>query len=277
MFIPFADNNPTHRTPVVTYALILANVLAFLWFWRLEEPQQLAVTFHYGFMPARIEQLWQEDVLLVPIGEPQLEQIGLFEVRPVQRAVQLEPDRNEILLSAFTCMFLHGGWMHLIGNMWFLFLFGNNIEDRLGPVVFTVFYLAGGLAATAAHYAMYSNSMVPVIGASGAVAAVLGAYAVLHPFARVHTLIFLFVFFTVVDLPALAVLGLWFFGQLISFYGEVRMNMSGGVAFLAHIGGFVAGAVAMPVLNAIIPHPQSPPRREEPEADFDDRWPIDRW
>lgn len=273
MIIPFADNNPTRRTPVVTYALILANVLAFLWFAQLNEQGQLAVTYHYGFMPARVGQLQQNEVLLVPIGEPQLEQIGLFQVRPVQHVLPLPPDRGEILLSAFTCMFLHGGWMHLIGNMWFLFLFGNNIEDRLGPVVFPIFYLVGGLAATAAHYAMYSSSMVPVIGASGAVAAVLGAYAVLHPFARVHTLVFVFV----VDLPALAVLGMWFLGQLMSFYGEIRMNMSGGVAFLAHIGGFVAGAVAMPVLNALIPHPQPPPRREESEIDFDDRWPIDRW
>jgi membrane associated rhomboid family serine protease len=270
---PFADNNPTHRTPVVTYALILANVLAFVWLSQLDEPKQLAVTFHYGFMPARIEQLREKEVLLVPIGEPQLEQIGLFQVRPVQRAVQLEPDRNEILLSLFTCMFLHGSWMHLIGNMWFLFLFGNNIEDRLGHVVFPIFYLAGGLAATAAHYAMYSGSMVPVIGASGAVAAVLGAYAVLHPFARVHTLVFVFV----VDLPALAVLGMWFLTQLLSFWGEVQMNISGGVAFLAHIGGFVAGAVAMPLLNAMIPPPHPPPRRDEPDSDFSDRWPIDRW
>jgi membrane associated rhomboid family serine protease len=271
---PFADNLPTHRTPVVTYALILANVLAFLWFSQLDERGQLAVTYHYGFMPARVEQLRQEEVLLVPIGEPQLEQIGLFHVRPVQRVLPLPPDRGQILLSAFTCMFLHGGWMHLIGNMWFLFLFGNNIEDRLGHVVFPIFYLAGGLAATTAHYAMYSGSMVPVIGASGAVAAILGAYAVLHPFARVHTLVIVFI----VDLPALAVLGMWFLGQLLSFYSEVRMNVSGGVAFLAHIGGFVAGAVAMPVLNAVIPPIQPPPpRRDEPESEFDDRWPIDRW
>jgi membrane associated rhomboid family serine protease len=268
---PFADNNPTHRTPVVTYALILANVLAFLWFWRLDEPKQLAVTFHYGFMPARIGQLRENEKLLVPIGEPELEQIGL-QVQPIQRVVPLEPDRNEILLSVFTCMFLHGGWMHLIGNMWFLFLFGNNIEDRLGHVIYPIFYVLGGLAATTAHYLMYSDSMVPVIGASGAVAAVLGAYAVLHPFARVHTLIFLVIFVTVVDLPALAVLGLWFLTQLLSFWGEIQMNISGGVAFLAHIGGFVAGAVAMPVLNALLPPPQPPPRREAIESEFDDRW-----
>lgn len=274
---PFADNNPTHRTPVVTYALILANVLAFLWFWQLEEPQQIAVTFNYGFMPARIDQLQQPQVLDVPVGEPKLEQIGLFQVRPAQLVVQLPPDPAAIYRSLFTCMFLHGSWMHLLGNMWFLYLFGNNIEDRLGHFLFPIFYLAGGLLATAAHYAMYSDSTVPVIGASGAVAAVLGAYAVTYPFARVHTLVFLFIIITVVDLPALVVLGFWFLGQLISFYGEVRLNMSGGVAFLAHIGGFVAGALAMPVLSALVPHPEPQRLREEPEPDYDDRSPFDRW
>ena len=274
---PFADKNPTHRTPFVTYALILANALAFLWFWQLSDQQQIAVTFHYGFMPARIEQLQQNQVLEVPVGDPKLERIGLLQVRQVQQVVQLQPDHTAIYRSILTCMFLHGSWMHLIGNMWFLFLFGNNIEDRLGHFLFPVFYLAGGLAATAAHYFMYSESTVPVIGASGAVAAVLGAYAVTYPFARVHTLIFLFIFITVVDLPALAVLGFWFLGQLLSFYGEMRMNISGGVAFLAHIGGFVAGAAAMPVLNALVPHPEDQQPRHAAEPESDDRWPLDRW
>ena len=274
---PFADNNPTHRTAVVTYALILANVLAFLWFWRLDERQQMAVTLNYGFMPARIEQLSDGEPLRIEITPAERRQIGLFVVeRPAVEAI-IPPDRNEIIRSIFTCMFLHGSWMHLIGNMWFLFLFGNNIEDRLGHVLFPIFYLAGGLAATAAHYAMYSESTVPVIGASGAVAAVLGAYAVTYPFARVHTLVILVIFITVIDLPALAVLGFWFLGQLLSFYGEMRMNISGGVAFLAHIGGFVAGAVAMPILNAMVPHPATPQGRDKAESKLDDRWPIDRW
>ena len=274
---PFADNNPTHRTPVITYALILANVLAFLWFWQLDETQQMTVTLRYGFMPARIEQLSHGKPLTIELTPAERREVGLFVVeQPGLKAIIL-PDRTEIYRSIITCMFLHGSWMHLIGNMWFLFLFGNNIEDRLGHVLFPIFYLAGGLAATAAHYAMYSDSTVPVIGASGAVAAILGAYAVTYPFARVHTLVILIIFITVVDLPALAVLGLWFLGQLLSFYGEMRMNISGGVAFLAHIGGFVAGAAAMPVLNAMVPHPEPQRLREEPEPEYDDRWPVDRW
>jgi membrane associated rhomboid family serine protease len=274
---PFADNNPTHRTPYVTYALILVNALAFLWFWRLDEQDQQLVTLSYGFMPARIEQLSNGQPLTVELTPAQREQIGLFIVERPGLAVVIPANSTEIIRSVFTCMFLHGSWMHLIGNMWFLFLFGNNIEDRLGHVPYIVFYIAGGLAATAVHYARYSDSTIPVIGASGAVAAILGAYAVTYPFARVHTLIILIIFVTVVDLPALAVLGLWFLGQLMSFLGEMRFNISGGVAFLAHIGGFVAGAVAMPLLNSIIPHAQ--PRRLESdrEPDLEDRVPYERW
>ena len=274
---PFADNNPTHRTPFVTYALIAINVIAFLWFGSLEPDKQLEVSLRYGFIPARISQLNSDETLAIPLEKPTQEKVGYLVVEVPGRVAKLPPDDREIYRSLLTCMFLHGGWMHLIGNMWFLFIFGNNIEDRLGHVVFLLFYLLGGLAATGAHWAMYSDSTTPVIGASGAVSAVLGAYAVTYPFARVHTLIFLVIFVTVVDLPALAVLGFWFLGQLLSFLGEMQMNMSGGVAFLAHIGGFVAGAVAMPILNAIIPH-SKPPRVAEREAyERDDRWPADRW
>ena len=234
---PFADNNPTHRTPFVTYAIIAANVIAFLWFSSLGDERQLEATLRYGFIPARIEQIHTDEPIVVRLGEDKQQHIGLQAIDMPAPAVRLEPNEGEIYRSLITCMFLHGGWMHLIGNMWFLFIFGNNIEDRLGHVVYLVFYILGGLAATGAHWAMYSDSMTPVIGASGAVAAVLGAYAVTYPFARVHTLIFLVIFVTVVDLPALAVLGFWFLGQLISFVGETTMKISGGVAFLRILVG----------------------------------------
>jgi membrane associated rhomboid family serine protease len=274
---PFADNNPTHRTPFVTYALIAINVIAFLWFGSLSDERQLVATLRYGFIPARIEQLRTDEPIVVRLGEDKQQRIGLTAIDAAPPAVQLAPNDGEIYRSLLTCMFLHGGWMHLIGNMWFLFIFGNNIEDRLGHVVFLLFYLLGGLAATGAHWAMYSDSTTPVIGASGAVSAVLGAYAVTYPFARVHTLIFLVIFVTVVDLPALAVLGFWFLGQLLSFAGEMQMKINGGVAFLAHIGGFVAGAVAMPILNAIVPHPKPPRVAEREPYERDDRWSADRW
>ncbi len=273
---PFADNNPTHRTPFVTYAIIAANVIAFLWFSGLGDERQIEATLRYGFIPARIEQIRTDEPIVVRLGEDKQQHIGLQAIDMPAPAVRLEPNDGEIYRSLITCMFLHGGWMHLIGNMWFLFIFGNNIEDRLGHVVYLVFYILGGLAATGAHWAMYSDSMTPVIGASGAVAAVLGAYAITYPFARVHTLIFLVIFVTVVDLPALAVLGFWFLGQLISFVGETTMKISGGVAFLAHIGGFVAGAIAMPLLNRVIPHPKHPRVADTEPYKRDQRWPSDR-
>lgn len=269
---PFADNNPTHRSAAVTYTLILINVLAFLWYSRLSEEERIAVTFQRGFIPARIQQLREPREMLVKVGQPKLERIGLFDVQQVQPVVRLQPDRREIFLSLLTCMFLHGGWMHLIGNMWFLFLFGNNVEDRLGHVLFLIFYLLGGLTATGAHYFFEMGSTIPVIGASGAVSAVLGAYAVTYPHARVHTLIFLFIFITVIDVPAWVVLGLWFLGQLMDAYGQIRLNVDGGVAFMAHVGGFVFGAVMMPLLNALIPHPHArKPAYYEPGDEPD--WP----
>jgi membrane associated rhomboid family serine protease len=166
-------------------------------------------------------------------------------------------------------MFLHGGWMHLLSNMWFLWLFGNNVEDRLGHVVYLVFYLLGGLAALFCHWLTDPASAVPVIGASGAVAAVLGAYAITFPFARIRTLVFLLVFVTIVDLPALLVLGVWFLGQLLEARASLNLEVDGGVAFMAHVGGFVAGLILMPLLGGTRPPEDEGPRR----IDADSSWP----
>ncbi|MEM7311737.1 MAG: rhomboid family intramembrane serine protease, partial [Planctomycetota bacterium] len=137
-------------------------------------------------------------------------------------------------------------------NMWFFWIFGNNIEDRLGHIPFLIFYLVGGLLASACHWLMATGpaAFVPVIGASGAVAVTLGAYAVTYPFARVRTFIFIVVFFTIVELPALAVLGAWFLMQMVSAAEVSNVQMGGGVAWWAHIGGFAAGAILMPLLTA---------------------------
>ena len=141
-------------------------------------------------------------------------------------------------------MFLHGGWLHLAGNMLFLWIFGNNVEDRLGRFTFVAFYVLGGLAATGLQVAFGPDSTVPNVGASGAIAAILGSYLVMFPRARIHTLV-IFVFITFLDLPATVVLVGWFVLQLFSGVGEFgsRVNSGGGVAFFAHIGGFVFGAV----------------------------------
>jgi membrane associated rhomboid family serine protease len=179
----------------------------------------------------------------------------------------LRPDPGEILLSLLTCMFMHGGWLHLIGNMWFLWLFGNNVEDRLGHVSYLIFYLVGGFIGSFAHWAINPESTSAVIGASGAVAAVLGAYAITWPWARVHTLIFIIIFIDVIDVPALGVLGLWFLLQLIEAHGQLGLNVSGGVAWWAHVGGFVAGMVLMPLLSRLLGrHLAIHPIRPTPES-----------
>jgi membrane associated rhomboid family serine protease len=145
-------------------------------------------------------------------------------------------------------MFLHGGWLHLAGNMWFLWIFGNNVEDRLGSWLYLVFYLVGGILATSCHWAYDPRSVTPVIGASGAVATVLGAYAVTFPTANVRTLVFIGLV-TVIDIPAIIWLGLWLGGQLVDavFVGDLA------VAVWAHIGGFAAGAFLMPILTFGMP------------------------
>jgi hypothetical protein len=147
-------------------------------------------------------------------------------------------------------MFLHGNWLHFGGNMWFLWIFGNNIEDRLGHFGFPLFYTVGGFFALACQWINDPGSTIPAIGASGAVAAVLGAYAITFPTAQVRTLVVLVVIITVVDLPALIVLGAWFIVQLLSATGALDLGMAGGVAWWAHIGGFVAGLVLMPLFTA---------------------------
>ncbi|MEE8450515.1 MAG: rhomboid family intramembrane serine protease [Thermoguttaceae bacterium] len=245
MLFPFHDDNPTERTPVVTYALIAINLAAFLATYRLPSVERQLLIYRRGFMPARIGQLIDPKPIAVPVdrviqhprhGRPQVDR-GFLQLQPIPR---------EIAASLITCMFLHAGWMHLLGNMWFLWIFGNNVEDRLGAVPFLGVYLFGGILASGSHWMVEPDSTAPVIGASGAVATVLGAYAVTWPWARVRTLVFLFVFITVIDLPALLVLGVWFLGQLLAGGRDV----GGNVAWWAHIGGFVAGVVMMPLVSA---------------------------
>jgi len=141
-----------------------------------------------------------------------------------------------------TSQFLHGGWLHLVGNMLYLWIFGNNIEDSLGRIAFLLFYLAGGVIAALVQVAVDPDSSVPLIGASGAIAATLGAYLVLFPGARITTLVFLGFFYQLINVPAIVVLGFWFFLQLLDGIGSLGMETGAGIAFFAHIGGFVAGA-----------------------------------
>ena len=162
--------------------------------------------------------------------------------------MHLTAEPGEVYLTFLTTMFLHGGWGHLLMNMWMLWIFGNNIEDRLGHLMYIVFYLLGGVLATLVFWASDPEGFMPVIGASGAVAAVLGAYAVTFPTAKVRTFVFL-IMFTIIDLPALVVLGLWFALQLVSGLIGMWGVALEPVAFWSHIGGFVAGMILMPLFT----------------------------
>jgi hypothetical protein len=163
-----------------------------------------------------------------------------FEVRREAAPTPLPP-----VFTLLSCIFLHGGWMHFLGNMWFLWIFGDNVEDRFGHLGYLIFYLLAGVGASASHLAFNGSSTMPTIGASGAIAGVMGAYYVLYPHARVLTLIPFFYFFHTVMLPASLYLGLWFLLQLYQGAASVTRAVSGGVAWWAHIGGFVLGAGAV--------------------------------
>ena len=218
--IPLYDDNPIERTPFITWAIIAACVAVFLWQAGLGPRGEQAVAFGLGLVPAVL--------------------FGYAELPP---QLQLVPSGATLI----THMFLHGGWAHLLGNMLFLWIFGNNIEDALGHGRYLLFYLLCGLAAAAAQIAGDPASEIPMIGASGAIAGVLGAYLVLHPHANVRVLVWIIVFVRLINVPAWIVLGLWFAMQL--FGGLATPMAKGGVAFWAHVGGFVAGILLILVLR----------------------------
>lgn len=211
--IPIGDDNPSRTFPIITVFLILTNTLVFLFELSLGPGLEEFIRL-FGFTPKEV--------------------ISAFS----QAKYEL------VLIPLFASMFLHGGWVHLIGNMLYLWIFGDNIEDRLGHLPFAAFYLLAGTLAMLAHLFSAPQSTTPAIGASGAIAGVLGAYLVLFPRARVFILIPLFLFFPVVSVPALVVLGFWFVEQLLN--GTLALSQAGqviGIAWWAHIGGFVAGIV----------------------------------
>lgn len=226
--IPFRDDNPTRKFPLVVVALIAANVVIFLHQLLLPLPEQMIFIYTHGAIPA------------VLLGKVQLAQVLPREIRTAVivsdlTVTQLQP----LWLTIFTSMFLHGGLLHLGGNMLYLWIFGNNVEDALGHVRFIIFYLFCGLLAAGAQILMSMNSPAPMIGASGAIAGVLGGYYVKFPHARIQCLVFLFFFVTVVMLPASLVLMFWFLLQILQ--SLEAQSLQGGVAVFAHIGGFLAG------------------------------------
>jgi membrane associated rhomboid family serine protease len=217
--IPLRDRNPTARTPVVTLALIAACFGIFgleLWISLTGGDEALNRFFlEWGAVPRRIT-----------------------------AALDAHDYLGQAMLGTVTSQFLHGGWLHILGNMLFLWIFGNNVEDRLGRLPFLAFYLLGGIAAALTQVWIDPTSDAPLVGASGAIAAVLGVYFVLWPGARILALVFLGFFYQLLEIPALVVLGYWFVLQLISGIGALgAATADSGVAFFAHIGGFVAGAI----------------------------------
>jgi membrane associated rhomboid family serine protease len=233
--IPLRDANPTRRTPVVTLALIAACAVVFAVELSVEAsggPGGLAAFFKtWGAVPSRIS------AALTGTGDP-----------------------GQAATGVLASIFLHGGWYHLIGNMLFLWIFGNNIEDRLGRLPYLVFYILGGVAAALAQVWIEPTSEIPLVGASGAIAATLGAYLVLYPRARILTLVFLVFFYQLIEVPAVIILAFWFVLQLVDGVASLGApTAQGGVAFFAHIGGFVAGALVGLVVRATT----RPPLRTE--------------
>jgi membrane associated rhomboid family serine protease len=234
---PLRDNIPTDRVPVVTIALILANVLVYF-FW-----QKGGFTFGSPSSCHYVQHLFEYGLIPKEITHPDFHVTGQI----AGCGVTVGPDQPSSWLTPFTAMFMHGGLLHLGGNLLFLWIFGNNVEDAMGRVRYLLFYLLAGLAATALQIAVGPNSTVPNLGASGAIAGVLGGYILLYPKARVLTFVFIVFFFTVIELPALVVLGLWFAEQIV--FGATGLSQGGGdgggVAYFAHIGGFAFGLLAV--------------------------------
>lgn len=208
--IPLRDTQPSSSKPVVTITLIVVNILVFFYEVSLDPWHLNYFIARYGVVPDRFQ-----------------------------------------YVDLFTSMFLHGGWMHLIGNMWFLWIFGDNVEDILGHVKYLAFYLICGAAAAAIHVAVAPYSRVPTIGASGAIAGVMGAYMIKFPHSRILTLVPIVIFFTTFEIPAILMLAYWFILQIFSGFGSVGYsNVSrGGVAWFAHVGGFLAGILLVYLLG----------------------------
>ncbi len=216
--IPLRDENPSGSAPRVTMALIVVNCALFV-YELLLGAELRDFMMQWGLVPQRI-------TLALRYGDEPL--LG-------------------VALTPLTSMFLHGGWLHLIGNMWYLWIFGDNVEDRLGHGRFIVFYLMCGIVAAFGQIFMDPASTLPTIGASGAIAGVMGAYFVLYPQSRVLTLIPLFIFWEIIELPAIVLLGFWFLIQLFSA-GAIAVTAQtggGGVAFMAHVAGFITGMLAV--------------------------------
>jgi membrane associated rhomboid family serine protease len=242
--IPIRDTIPSRRTPVATWSLIAINVFVFLYELTLS-PEELQRLFYlFGVVPARYRHPYWAQWVGFPIDD---------------------------YWPFLTCMFLHGGWTHVIGNMWTLWIFGDNVEDRMGPVRYLAFYLLTGILAGLTHYLTNGDSTVPTVGASGAIAGVLGAYLILFPRSNIIVLLPIFFWPFFFQLPAVTYLVFWFISQMI---GGTLAGLSssdvGGVAFWAHVGGFVSGVVLHRLF--VLPEERSFRRFQRDERGIEGAW-----
>jgi membrane associated rhomboid family serine protease len=251
---PLKDNIPTDRTAIVTIALIVLNVVVYFVLQKggiFSGPDD-AIVVDWGAIPYEFAHPGKDCAIAG----------GQILCEGMPGVAGDAPSQPAFWMTAFSSMFMHGSILHLGGNMLFLWIFGNNVEDAMGHVKFVLFYLLGGLAAMAAQILVEPNAAVPTIGASGAVAAVLGGYILLYPRARVVTLIFIIFFFTILELPAMLILGFWFLQQVaFGAYGVANpTGGGGGVAYFAHIGGFAFGLLAIKLFASRDKDYSPPPR-----------------
>jgi membrane associated rhomboid family serine protease len=262
--IPLKDNIPTARFPLITVALIALNILVFVW--QLSYPTEPGLSdagfseidqsaLEYGAIPYRITRPTEDRSCAVGAvdagGTAGVVCEGTADYRRAQERAAGDPKQfvplgePPALLTLLSSMFMHGGILHIAFNMLFLWVFGNNIEDSMGRLRFVFFYLLGGVIAAYSQAALDVESTVPLIGASGAVAGVLGGYALLHPRAQVLSLIIVIFFVTLVEIPAAILLAIWFFLQFLGPIQDATSGIEGGTAYFAHIGGFIFGLVAI--------------------------------
>ena len=248
MLFPLGDDNRSRViTPYVTYFLIGTNILVFLY-------QLMNESFTYGYSVVPYE---------VSHGVDLISEAGYNQSGQMVKAPQ-SPGPVPIYFTFISAMFMHGGFMHIAGNMLYLWIFGDNVEDRMGHVKFFIFYLLCGFLASLTHVVFNPNSMIPSLGASGAIAGVLGAYLILYPHQRVRVLLPLGFFSQITDLPAIVVIGFWAVLQFFGGLGSIAETaQTGGVAYLAHVGGFIAGAILVFLFRNRLATPPREFRRDE--------------
>jgi membrane associated rhomboid family serine protease len=219
--IPLKDDNPSGTVPVVNIFLIITNIAVFIYLNYLAPFTSHSIIIRLGFIPYELSHftdIYPQNLVPIP-------------------------------MTIITAMFMHGGWLHLLSNMLYLWIFGDNIEDILGHVKYLFFYLICGISATLVHGFININSQIPTLGASGAIAGVLGAYMFLFPRSRIKTLIILFIFIQIIHIPAVIILGYWILIQILSGFAEYGSQAGGGIAWFAHIGGFVSGLILIIIMK----------------------------